>query len=177
MVDVQIGFHHGIDFQRIHTAGDGHAQRVAEEVKGVMLRHELRVFVEDLPFGRVIDFFFQFRGSGLAGQGEQLVEHLERFEITHLGEGAAGEHANQALPDLNQNRQGIGDDHCPYGCSKNDDEFGRLEKNQEFSVLHHVAGMWRSVPWLLSTESRQRFNGRRQADCTYLLQRGANGAF
>ena len=81
VVHFQIEFHHGIDFHGIHAAGDRHAQGVAQEMQRVMVLQELRVLVEHLALRRIIDFLLQFRGSRFAGEGEELVDHLERFQI------------------------------------------------------------------------------------------------
>ena len=105
-----------------------------------MVAGELLVLHQHRSLGRVIDFLLQLRRARLSGKREQLIQHLERFQIVRLGESAAAENPGQPLSDLYQDRKRIGDYEGSHGRAENDHQFRRLHQHPEAPVLHRVAG-------------------------------------
>ena len=98
----------------------------------------LRILGKNHTLVRVIHFFFQLGGTGLSREGEEVVQHLEGFQIERLGIAGSRKDSRQPGANLLQNRQRICDYNSANRCTKNDDQFGRLHQHVELAVFHHV---------------------------------------
>ena len=139
-MDFHVEFHHLIDVEWFHTPTNRHAQGVTDEVADVMIFQKRRIFGENLALGGIFDVRFQSNQSIFSGTVKQVVHHLQRFQISLLGEFGAAQNHTQAASDLFQNMQWVGDEQSTDGCAGNDDQFGGLNEHFDVAVLHQVPG-------------------------------------
>ena len=58
MMHLHVQLHHLIHVERLHAAGDGHAQRVADKVPGMMVVEELGIVFEEFALLRLFHVHF-----------------------------------------------------------------------------------------------------------------------
>ena len=82
MVYVHIQLHHLVEIEGFDAAADRHAHGVADEIANVMIFDEGGILRQDRALGRILDVCFERDQSILARLVQQVVHHLQRFEIS-----------------------------------------------------------------------------------------------
>ena len=111
------------------TAGDGHAQGVADKVADVMVLEEGRVLGEDRALVGFFDIAFEGHESVFAGLVKQLIHHFQGVDVALLAELGAAENAGDAARNFLEDVQRIGDEHRSEGSAPDDDQFGGLDEH------------------------------------------------
>ena len=139
MVNFQIEVEHLIEIEGV-DAGDGHAQRVADEIAHVMILEEGGILGEDGTLLGLFDVGFERHQSVFAGLVEQVVHHFQGVDVGLLAELGAAEDATDSASDFLEDMERIRDEEGADGGAADDDQFRGLDKHPEVAVLHEVAG-------------------------------------
>ena len=135
-----VQLHHLVHVERLHAAGDGRAQRVADKVAGVMVVEKLGIILEDDALGGLFHVHLDGQQALFAHLVEELVHHLERAQVARLGEGRALERRDEPGGDVLEDADGIGDQQRSRGRAGNDEQLGGLKKDRDVALLHEKAG-------------------------------------
>ena len=92
-------------------SADCHAQGVADEVAIVMVFDERGIFRKHRTLGGIFHVIFQGHQPFFTRLVEQLVHHLESFEIDRLAEFRAAQRPDDSAHDLLENVQRICNQH------------------------------------------------------------------
>ena len=139
MMDLHIEFHHAIHIESAHSAGDCHAHGVADEVAGVMIGKELRVPGKDGALIRALDISLDRYGALLAGFGEEIEHHFERFYISGLRKRGSFDDIDEPSSDPLKDVYGICGQQGPDCSATNDQQLRRLDKDGNFALFHQIS--------------------------------------
>jgi hypothetical protein len=81
-----VELHHLVHVERLHAAGDGHAQRIADKVQRVVVAEKVRIVLEDAALLGLLDVVFDAQQPLFADLVEELIHHLESVEVAGLAE-------------------------------------------------------------------------------------------
>ena len=140
MGNLHVEVHHLVQVERIDAPGDRHAQRVADEVPGVMVLEKLWILGKYRALVRLFDIGLNRQQSVLSRLVQELVAHLQRFQVERLGEVRTLQASNHPGNDLLDHLQRVRDQQGTQRRSSDDDQLRRLHQNLEVPVLHQVAG-------------------------------------
>jgi hypothetical protein len=105
---------------------------------GVMVLQKFRILAQDGALCWIFNVLFQLRHPRFAGVHEQLVQHLECFQICSFGVRTTLQHSDQPRKDPLNDRQRIGNQECPECRASNDDQFGGLHEDLHVPALHQI---------------------------------------
>ena len=134
-----VEFHHLVHIERLHAAGDGRTQCVADKVFGVMIVEEIRIVLEDGAFLRLFDVVLDAEQALFAHLVQELVHHFQGAEIARLSKRRAFEHAQQTRSNPFQDVDGIGHEQSSNGSAAENEQFGGLNQNHDVAFLHQKA--------------------------------------
>src|SRR5450631_1441807 len=138
MMHLKVKVEHLVEIEGV-DAGNGHAERVADEIANVVVLEECRVLREDSTLVRLFDVGFQSHQAVFTGLVEQVIHHLQGFDIGLLAELGAAEDAADSATDLLEDVERIRDKKGADRGSADDDQLSRLNENAQIAVLHEVA--------------------------------------
>src|SRR5260370_39840781 len=127
MVDYHILLHDLIEIEMAHVAADGHPQRVADEKYGVVILQKSFVLRKDGTLGGLIDICLQLGHPALSGVAEDLIQHLQVFEVERFGEFVRPEHAPDGLHHPDYYRQGVCVEYSSHGGLKDNPPDAELQ--------------------------------------------------
>jgi hypothetical protein len=136
---LHVQLHHLIHVERIHAPGDGHAQRVADKLPRMMVGEKLRIFLEDRALLGLLDIHLHAQQSLLAHLVQKLVHHLQRAQIALLAEWRSLHDSHQRGRDLLDDVHRIGRQQRADRRPAQNQQLGRLKKNQDVALLHQKA--------------------------------------
>jgi hypothetical protein len=105
----------------------------------VVVFQKAGIFLEDLAFVWLFYVHLDCDQAFPADLVEELVHHLQGFEITRLAEGRSLENAEYAADHRRDDRQRVGDEQRTDGSTADGDHLGRLKENEQLAVLHEEA--------------------------------------
>src|SRR5579872_1430238 len=139
VMNFHVEIKHLVEIESIEP-GNGHAERVTNEIANVMILEEGGVLGEHLALVRLFDVGFEGHQAVFASLVEEVVHHLEGIDVGLFAELGTAKHASDAADYFLDDVEGVGDKNCPQGSTADDDQLRRLDEDSEISMLHQVAG-------------------------------------
>src|ERR1017187_1619635 len=138
VVSVHVRFHHLVQIEGVHHSGCCRAQGVADELADVFVAHDGRGGGQNLALRRLLDVALNGGQPVLAGMVAQVVQHLQRLQVTLLAVRGTLKDPADALCYLLQNMKRIGDQSRSHGRPADDEQFGRLKQDQNIPFFKKV---------------------------------------
>src|SRR5580704_13657982 len=135
----QIEVEHLVEIESVDP-GDGHAQRVANEVTNMMVLDEAGVLGKDCALGRFFDIALQRHQSVFARLVKQVVHHFQGVDVGLLAELGAPECSSDSGDNRFDDVQRIRNQDSAHRGAADDDQLRRLHQHLQIAVLHQVAG-------------------------------------
>ncbi len=108
VVNFEVEIEHLVEIEGV-DAGDGHAERVTDEIANVMVFEEGWVLGEDLTFFRLFHVGLEGHEAVFACLVEEVVHHFQRVDVGLLAELRTAKHAADSAYDLLDDVKRIGD--------------------------------------------------------------------
>ena len=138
MVNLEVEVEHLVEVEGV-DAGDGHAQRVTNEIANMMVLEEGGILGKYRALGGFFHVRFEGHQPVFTGLIEQVVQHFQSVNVSLLAELGAAEDAPDAAPDLLEDVEWISDQKSTDGRAADCDQFRRLNQDAKVAVLHEVA--------------------------------------
>src|SRR5580704_905234 len=139
MMDLKIEIQHLVEIESVN-ARDGHAKRIANKVHGMMIFESLGSFREQRTLLWLFHVAFQRHQAILAGLVQKVIQRFKRLQISLFVVLGASEDPADTTRNLLENVKRIGNEDGADGRAADGDQFSRLNKHFEITVLHQVAG-------------------------------------
>ena len=129
---LDIDLHHLVDLVCSDSAGDGHTQRVADEIERMVVLQKFRILTEESALFRVVDVPFELRHPLSCAPSGRSRPAGQRFQIERLSIAGPTQRAGDPFQHPNNCRKGIGNKKCSGSGPANDDQFGRCIRTSRF---------------------------------------------
>ena len=144
VLHLHVQLHHLVDVEGLDAAGDHHAQRVADEVAGVVILQERGKFGEELALLRHFDVLLDGEIAFAPRLGEHAEHHAQRLEIAVLAVARGAEDGADAGGDAFEDVHRVGDEQGAERGAADDEQLRRLHQHQQVALFHKVATQYRA---------------------------------
>jgi hypothetical protein len=139
VMNFQIKIEHLIKIKGINPR-DCHAERVADEVPGMVVMEEGGVFRKDGALFGFLHIGLESHKAVFARLVEQVVHHLEGVNVGLFAELGSSENTGDSSHDFLDDVQRIRNQQCARGSTGDDEQLSRLQQHANIAVLHKVTG-------------------------------------